>query len=67
MSKKLHGEAESVDQNGIGEWQTNCLPAVLKQSRLKTFLMHTKPGCFIDAYQIGLMFLRMTSVLVENF
>ena len=30
VCKKLHGEAESVDQNGIDEWQTNCLPALLQ-------------------------------------
>ena len=31
VCKKLYGEAESVDQNGVDEWQTNCLPALLKQ------------------------------------
>ena len=30
VCKKLHGKAESVDQNGIDEWQTNCLPALLQ-------------------------------------
>ena len=30
VCKKLHGEAESVDQNGVDVWQTNCLPSLLK-------------------------------------
>ena len=67
VCKKLHREAESVDQNGVDEWQTNCLLAFLKQFKAEDIFNATKPGCFIDAYQIRLMFLKMTSVPVENF
>ena len=31
VCKKLHGETESIDQNIVNKWQTNCLPALLKQ------------------------------------
>ena len=31
VCKKLHGEAESVDQDGVNEWQNRQLPALLKE------------------------------------
>ena len=46
MCKKLRGEAESVDQNGVDEWQTNCLPALLKQFKAEDSFNADKTGLF---------------------
>ena len=46
VCKKLHGEAESVDQNGIDEWQTNCLPALLKQFKAEDIFNADETGLF---------------------
>ena len=44
--KKLHGEAESVDQNGVDEWQTNCLAALLKQFKAEEIFNAHETGLF---------------------
>ena len=44
--KKLHGEAESVDQNGVDEWQTNCLSALLKQFKAEDIFNADETGMF---------------------
>ena len=46
MCKKLHGEAEPVDQNGVDEWQTNCLPALLKQFKAEDIFSADETGLF---------------------
>ena len=46
MCKKLYREAESVDQNGIDEWQTNCLPALFKQFKAKHIFSADETGSF---------------------
>ena len=46
MCKKLHGETESVDQNGVDELQTNCLPALLKQFKAEDIFNADKTGLF---------------------
>ena len=44
--KKLHGEAESIDQNGVDEWQTNCLPALSKQFKAENIFNADETGLF---------------------
>ena len=46
MCKKLYGEAESVDQNDVDEWQTNCLPALLKQFKAEDTFNADETGLF---------------------
>ena len=46
VCKKLHGEAESVDQNGVDEWQTNYLPALLKQFKAEDIFNAYETGLF---------------------
>ena len=46
VCKKLHGEAESVDRNGVDEWQTNCLPALLKQFKAENIFKVDETGLF---------------------
>ena len=46
VCKKLHGEAESVDQNGVDQWQTNCLHALLKQFKAEDIFNADETGLF---------------------
>ena len=46
MCKKLHGEAESVDQNDVDEGQTNCLPTLLKQFKDEDIFNADETGLF---------------------
>ena len=46
MCKKLHGEAKSVYQDGVGEWQTHCLPALLKQFKAEDIFTADETGLF---------------------
>ena len=46
VCKTLHGEAEFVDQNGVDEWQTNCLPALLKQFKAEDIFNADETGLF---------------------
>ena len=46
VCKNLHGEAESVDQNSVDEWQTNCLPDLLKQFKTKDVFNADLTGLF---------------------
>ena len=55
VCKKLHGEAETVGQNGVDEWQTNCLPALLKQFKAEDIFNADETGLFYRCL-IGLVF-----------
>ena len=46
MCKKLHGEAESVDQSGMDGWQKYCLPTLLKQFKAKDIFNTNKTELF---------------------
>ena len=46
VCKTLHGEAEFVDRNGVDEWQTNCLPALLKQFKTEDIFNADETGLF---------------------
>ena len=66
VCKKLHGKAESIDQNGVDEWQTNCLPALLKQFKAEDIFNADETRMFYQCLP-DRMFLKMTSVPVEKF
>ena len=44
--RKSYSEAESVDQNGVDEWQTNCLPVFLKQFSSEDIFNADETGLF---------------------
>ena len=65
VCKKLHGEAESVDQKGVDEWQTNCLPALLKQFKAEDIFNADKTGLFYRCLPDRIRVFK--SVPMENF
>ena len=46
VCKKLHGEAESVDQCGVDDWQKHRLPALLKQFKAEEIFNTDETGLF---------------------
>ena len=46
VCKNVYDEAKSVDQNGVDEWQTNCLPALLKQFKAEDIFSANETGLF---------------------
>ena len=46
MCKKLHGEAESVNQDGVNEWQNHRLPTLLKEFEPEQIFNTDETGLF---------------------
>ena len=46
VCKKLHGEAESVDQDGVNEWQKHRLPTLLKEFEPEQIFNTDETGLF---------------------
>ena len=46
VCKKLHGEAESVDQDGVNEWQNHRLPALLQEFEPEQIFNTDETGLF---------------------
>ena len=46
MCKKLHGEAESIDQFGMDEWQKYSPPTLLKQFKAEDIFTMDETGLF---------------------
>ena len=44
--KKLHGKVESVDQDGVNEWQNDRLPALLKEFKPEQIFNTDETGLF---------------------
>ena len=65
VCKKLHGEAESVDQDGVNKWQNYRLPTLLKEFQLE-HSTQMKQDFFIGVCLTRCTFLKMKNAQVVN-
>ena len=51
LSRKLCGEAETVDKIIVSEWRTNLLPTILNQYQLRDIFNVDEMGLFCRCFQ----------------
>ena len=64
--KKLHGEAESLDQDAANDWWKNRLPQLLKEFTAENIFNCNETGLFYHCLQIAHMHSRQKNVQVEK-